>query len=257
MTVEELKIDLVKSSQVGFPIQQFELAKIVREDDNEDNDDAYFIVDLDDYFVPLHHYWIQSDANLTVVSSFIMINILNVNGEYLYKRVSKDMTISELKSDILHYKRLCTAFDFSDVVMFIKGRNDIFVELGIYGNYSVSELLAIDNTLYLTADTYFKSHYPLYFNGSEIGKIGVVYQESVLNIKLWTQVQTGIPVSSIRVLKSPPVPVKPKGNQSPIGRAQNPGQNVNSNSFNDKGSITGIADNVKLFEANKHYIEIF
>ena len=170
VTVRELKFDLVTSNQVTFPFNQFKLVKELWTDDEVEGDDVVIAVELDDEDVPLHHLGIYSEANLTVVASFIMINILNVNGEYLYKRVPKDMTVGELKTAILR-----SGFDYYDFVMFIKIGNDTFLEMGPVANYSVGELLVDDDTLYLTADTFFKSHYPLYYNGSETGKIGVAF----------------------------------------------------------------------------------
>ena len=143
------------------------------------------------------------------------------------------------------------------------------VELDPKTKYSVGELLAEDETFYLTADMFFKSYYPLYYNGSEIRKIGVVYEESVLNLKLWTQVQTGMPVSNIRVLGSPPpkrfpFPVKPEVNQAVHAEMNRPVQNLNqvpnaspSNSMAFNRVIYHLMDNVKLYGHTKHYIEIF
>ena len=261
VTVREFKIDLVKSNRVAFPLNQFELAKMMRTDDNERGDDIIIMVELDDEDVPLHHFGIQSDTNMTVITSFIMINILNVNGEYLYRRFPKHMKVQELKSVILRSKHLYTTFDYYDFVMFVKRENETFVELDLDAEYSVNEVLAEDDTLYLTADTFFKYHYPLYFNGSEMGKIGVTDQESVLNLKLWTQAQTGIPVSNIRVLRSPPpkrsqVAIKPEMNQQTAG---NPSIGFVPVDY-EMGSIGGInsmKDNVKLSGQNKYYIEIF
>ena len=77
------------------------------------------------------------------------------------------------------------------------------------------------DSLYVTADTFFKSYYPLYLNGSQIGKIGVVYQQSVFNIKLVDSGPDEQPISNIRVLVNPPpkrfpVPVKPEVKRQPI-----------------------------------------
>ena len=174
------------------------------------------------------------------------------------------MKVQELKSVILRSKHLYTTFDYYDFVMFVKRGNETFVELDPDAEYSVNEVLAKDDTLYLTADTFFKYHYPLYFNGSEMGKIGVTNQESVLNLKLWTQAQTGIPVSNIRVLGSPPpkrspVPVKPEVNRAMHAEVNQPAQNANPIGIaqNTIGGITSMKDNVKLSGQNKYYIEIF
>ena len=250
VTVRELKFDLVTSNQVTFPFNQFKLVKELWTDDEVEGDDVLMAVELDDEDVPLHHLGIYSEANLTVVASFIMINILNVNGEYLYKRVPKDMTVKELKTAILH-----SGFDYYDFVMFIKIGNDTFLEMGPVANYSVGELLTDDDTLYLTTDTFFKSDYPLYYNGSETGKIGVAFPESVLNLKLWTQVQTGIPVSNIRVLQRPP----PKRFQVPVKPEVNINANVYQNGYRmgSTSSINPLQDNFKLPQHSKYYIEIF
>ena len=255
MTVNELKIDLVKSNQVAFPLHQFELAKVLTRDGSDDSD--HYIVQLDDGDIPLHHLGIQINANLTVMSPFIMIKILSINGEYLYKHVEKHMTFSQLKSQILLVKGYAT-YGYHDIIMFIKRGSDTYMELDPKTKYSVGEVLAIDNTLYLTADMFFKSYYPMFYNGPEIGKIGVVYEESVLNLKLWTQVQTGIPVSNIRVLGSPPpkrfpFQVKSEGNQAGLPRNNQVNQNLNQI---NRGT-SDLKDNVKIQGYNKHYIEIF
>ena len=78
MTVTELKIDLVNSHQVAFPLHQFELAKVVPRDGSDDS--GHYIAELDDGDLPLHHYGIQMHADLTVMSPFIMIKILSING---------------------------------------------------------------------------------------------------------------------------------------------------------------------------------
>ena len=255
MTVNELKIDLIKSNQVAFPLHQFELAKLVPKDGSDDT--GRYTAKLEDEDLPLHHYGIQTHTNLTVISPFIMIKILSINGEYLYKHVQKHMTFSQLKSKILLVQGYYT-FGYHDIIMFVKRGSDTYVELDPKTKYSVGEVLAEDDTLYLTADMFFKSYYPLYYNGSEIGKIGIAYEESVLNLKLWTQVQTGIPVSNIRVLGSPPpkrfpFPVKSEKNQSAIPR--NNQLNQNSNQIN--GGTSDLKDNVKIQGYNEHYIEIF
>ena len=121
MTVNELKIDLVKSNQIVFPLHQFELAKVVPRDGSDDSD--HYIAQLDDGDLPLHHYGIQTHANLTVMSPFIMIKILSINGEYLYKHIQKHMTFSQLKSKILLVKGYIT-YSYHDIIMFIKRGND-------------------------------------------------------------------------------------------------------------------------------------
>ena len=235
MTVKELKIELITSNEVAFHFYEFELAKVVS---------TGGIVVLDDD-VPLHYNGVQTDTNIIVLPSHIMINILNVNGEYISKRVAKHKTIRQLKADILHTKRLYTIFDYYDVIMFIRIGDNTYMELDPDVHLSVGEVLVENDTLYLCANTFFTHHYPLFYNGTNLGKVGVVYQQSVLNLKLWTQIQTGIPVRNIRVLGNPP----PKRFQ--MGNAF-PSQNMGFNEVNFP-----LKDNVNLYQHNKHYIEIF
>ena len=261
MTVTDLKTDLVKSHQVAWQLHQFELGKVVARDDGVGDG---VIIALDDDDVPLHYYGIHTETNLTVVASFFMINILNVNGEYLYKRVPRQMTVRELKVDILHSRRIYTKFDYHDVMMFIKTGNDTYTELDPRVQRFVGEALGEGDTLYLSADTFFKEHYPLYYNGSEAGKVGVVYQQSVFNVRLGTQVQTGVPVSNIRVLHNRPPKRLPSVTQevNPNFNAENTYINGNSRpvgvlgtSFS--GSINPLQDNIRLYGHSKHFIEIF
>ena len=156
------------------------------------------------------------------------------------------MTFSQLKSKMLLVKGYVT-YGYHDIIMFIKRGNDTYVELDPKTKYSVGEVMTVDNNLYLTADMFFKSYYPVYYNGSEIGKIGVAYEESVLNLKLWTQVQTGIPVSNIWVLGCPPpkrfpFPVKSEENQAAIPRNNQVNQNLNQI---NRGT-SDLKDNVKI-----------
>ena len=166
MTVGELKVDLFTSNQVAWQLHQFQLGKVVPKDDD-------VIIALGDEDVPLHYYEIQTETNLTVVAPYIMINILNVNGEYLKKRVSKQIPIDGLKSDILRSKHIYTNFYYHDVIMFIKTENNTYMELDSGLQPLVGEVLVEGDTLYLNADTFFKEHYPLYHNGSKIGEVGL------------------------------------------------------------------------------------
>ena len=252
MTVGELKINLMLSNQAALQLHQFKLAKIMPKDGGVSSGNN--VAQLDDDYVPLHHFGIQTDTKLAVMTSFVMINILNVNGEYLYKRVPKDMTISQLRSDILISQRYTTIFGYHDVIMFIKRGKSTYVELDPEAKYSVSKVLTDDATLYLTADNFFKSHYPLYFNGSKIGKVGIAYEESVLNARLWTQAQTGIPVSNIRILQYPPTR---EGSRRQYQNSNLAG-NFESNAATDSTwGTNALQDNVKLRGYTPHYIEIF
>ena len=210
---------------------------------------------LPDEDAPLHHLGIQHGAHLIVLRPFIMINILNIDGKYLYSRVPIETTLQELKYMLVH-KRVYTQYSYYDATMFMKTGSDTYEELEPTENHVIAEYLSDDDTLYLTSDTLFPKSYTLYYNGTEVGKVGAAYEESVLNLRLRTQAQTGLPVSNIRVTRSPPKFENSRHHNTETNAARPLGGRSNTNRLPTR-IIRGtpLMDNERLFSTTC-YVEI-
>ena len=220
--VKELKQLLIKNNQVALLYEYFHLAMI------SSDDDVYQETKLTDESLPLHFYSVQNGSTLKVIRTFIQLNIIDTRNEMHYKSIPSDITIQELKKTIMYSKQYSEVHygSFDNIIMFTKTDDNVYKRLCENCKITVGDLLSDNDTIYLSSDNFFKNFYPLYYNGNEIGKVGVGFEESVLSIKLRTQEQMGIPVSNIRILDRIPHKVKVRaGNPNPGNPAVNPQQN--------------------------------
>ena len=202
--VKELKQLLIKNNQVALLYEYFHLALI------SSDDDVYQETKLTDESLPLHFYSVQNGSTLKVIRAFIQLNIIDTRNEMHYKSIPSDITIQELKKTIMYSKQYSEVYygSFDNIIMFTKTDDNVYKRLCENCKIIVGDLLSDNDSIYLSSDNFFKKFYPLYYDGNEIGKVGVGFEESVLSIKLRTQEQTGIPVSNIRILTSIPYKVQ-------------------------------------------------
>ena len=243
--IKELKQLLIKNNQVALLYEFFHLA-MISSDDGVDRKTT-----LTDESLPLHLYGVQNGSTLKVIWPFILLNIVNTRNEMHYKCIPSDITIKELKKTIMYSKPFSNQGhgSYDNIMMFTKTGNNAYKILCENRKVTVGDLFSNHDTIYLTSDIFFENSYPLYYDGNDIGKVGVGYEESVLSIKLRTQEQMGIPVSNIRILTGIPHKVK----ASTVRQGGYPNPAVNQGHF---VHYSTVSDNTKLYGGNKHYIEI-
>ena len=246
--IKELKQILIKNNQVALLYEFFHLA-MISSDDGIDRKTT-----MTGESLPLHFYGVHNGSTLKVIQPFILLNIVNTRNEMHYKRISSDITIKELKKTIMYSKPYSNQGygSYDNIMMFTKTGNNVYKMLCENRKVAVGDLFSNHDTIYLTSDIFFENSYPLYYDGNDIGKVGVGYEESVLSIKLRTQEQTGIPVSNIRILTGIPRKVK----DSTVRQGGYPNQALNPGHFVHYSTYSTVSDNTKLYGDNKHYIEI-
>ena len=208
MRVEELKQLLIKNNQVAFLSKDFHIAKLVIKDG------ASSEITMNDESLPLHFYGIQNESTLTVVRPFVLLNIVNIVNEIYFKQLPRDISVKQLKKTMIYAKRFYEHFDFYNIIMFTKTAENSYKKLDENLDVTIGDLFSDGDMIYLTMDNFFVYSYPLYYDGKEIGKVGIGYQESCLSVKLRTQEQTGIPVGNITISSSPPTSNNPRDSYS-------------------------------------------
>ena len=243
MQVKELKQLLVKNNQVALLYEFFHLAMI------SSNDGVNHETTLTNEYLPLHFYGVQNESLLKVIGKFIQLNIANTRNEMNCRRFPRNTTLNDFMETMIYYKKYYEQYSgtFNNILMFTKKDNNVYKRLYENRNVIIGDLFLENDTIYLSIDDFFRNSYPLYYDGNEIGKVGVGYEESVLSIKLRTQEQTGIPVSNIRILTGVPYKVQVRM----VSSGGYPSQYQGSN-----GYYSAVSDHLKLFGNRKHFIEI-
>ena len=233
MQVKELKQLLIKNNQVALLHEFFHLAMI-----SSVNRETT----LTNEYLPLHFYGVQNELLLKVIGKFIQLNIVNTRNEMNCRSFPRNTTLNDFKKTVIYFRQYYEKYygTFTNIIMFTKKVNNVYKRLHENRNITIGDLFSENDTIYLSIDDFFRYSYPLYYDGNEIGKVGVGYEESVLSIKLRTQEQTGIPVSNIRILGRIPHKVK----ASTVRQEKYPDQN------------SGFSDNAKLYGNHNNFIEI-
>ena len=186
MTVEDLKKELVRAGVVTFSIEVFKLRRF-----KKGNWSAHTTVQLDNNSLPLHHYGVQNDSNLTVIGPYMKLNIVDTESKKIWRMFSRWSSLQELKKVLASVRH----FDF---FMFVKYGNGTYQKLDTAHDLVVDQIFTDNDTIYLSKDDFFRSYCRLHFKGFEVGHVGFG-GESVLSIKLRTQLLSGVPVRNINI----------------------------------------------------------
>ena len=191
LTVGQLKGQLVNTGVVAFLIDEFKLRKFLNLDGTVNKTTL-----VDDDSLSLYYYGVQNEANLTVIGPYIRLNIVNTESKRSFRMFPR-------WSSFLEVKRILASVHHFDFFMFVKRRNNVYQELGTAHDIPVDHMLKDGDTIYLNKNDFFRSYCRLYFNGSEVGNFGFG-GESVLSLKLRTQLLTGVPVRNINIMSQSP-----------------------------------------------------
>ena len=191
LTVGQLKGQLVNTGVVAFLIDEFKLRKFLNLDGTVNKTTL-----VDDDSLSLYYYGVQNEANLTVIGPYIRLNIVNTESKRSFRMFPR-------WSSFLEVKRILASVHHFDFFMFVERRNNVYQELGTAHDIPVDHVLKDGDTIYLSKNDFFRSYCRLYFNGSEGGNFGFG-GESVLSLKLRTQLLTGVPVRNINIMSQSP-----------------------------------------------------
>ena len=230
LTVRELKEQLVNVGVVAFSIDEFKLRKVINVDG------AVNKTMLLDDALSLYHYGVQNEANLTVIGSYIRLNIVNTESKRSSRMFSR-------WSSLLEVKKILASVHYFDFYMSVKRRNNVYRKLSPAHDIPVHHVLKDGDTIYLSKNDFFQSYCRLYFNGSEVGNFGFG-GESVLSIKLRMQLLTGTPVRSISIMSQPP-----------DAHQVSPGQSVNYYTQQPTGNDPQETSGSNSYSKTRHYID--
>ena len=177
MQVKELKQLLSKNNQVGLLHEFFYLAMI-----SSVNRETT----LTNEYLPLHFYGVQNELLLKVIGKFIQLNIVNTRNEMNCRSFPRNTTLNDFKKTVIYFRQYYEKYygTFTNIIMFTKKVNNVYKRLHENHNITIGDLFSENDTIYLSIDDFFRNSYPLYYDGNEIGKVGVGHEESVLSIKL-------------------------------------------------------------------------
>ena len=184
VTIGDLKKELVRTGVVTFLVDEFELSSKFNVDAADGM--ANRTVLLDDDSLSLHYYGFQKEANLTLIGPHITLDIVDTLNKRTWRMFSRWTSLKEMKNILASVRH----FDF---FMFVKSGNDAYRKLDIAHDIFIDQVFTDGDTIYLSKNDFFLSFGRIYLKDLDVGKVGFG-GESVLSLKLRTQLLTGVPV---------------------------------------------------------------
>ena len=186
--LRELKQQLIDGGYVAFLINEFQLfvnKRIAGEDNDEGNN-----FPLEDESLPLHLYGVNDNTQIDIVGWSIRIQLINQKGEQCFKYFPRKMKVNQMKKKI----------HSEDISLFLE-RGPKYRKLD--DEAPIGDVLSHKDAIHYIEDLFFGPHemIQVFHKGVEIEKIGHVYNETVLSLKLRVQNHLGFPVSSLQVCR--------------------------------------------------------